>query len=242
KTAKECSVLGFDQYGDTDPIPSLLQLFYGDILAACVETKEAARQFSELTNALIFVLTRDPNKGDLATAELFAMLISTALSDPKLIDILQATDSAGQNLILIGNLSVTLLNSDAMQSSVLAKGIYDFRVKTKGENHEDTLLAAHKLSTSLIALGRYQDARLLHEKTFKARVKLYGFEHPLSLRSASGLAFTLFAMGERQKAISLQEQVYRASLKINGEDHNQTRTALNNLNEMKTGTSASSRR
>jgi tetratricopeptide (TPR) repeat protein len=242
KIAKECSNLAFDQFGDSDPIPCLLQLFYGDILARCGESKEAARQLSELTNALIFALVSDPKKGHPAAAELFATLVDTALSDSKLTDALQASDSDGRNLVLISNLSVTLLNNDAMQSSVLAQGIYDFRAKTKGEDHEDTLLAAHKLSSCLIASGRYQDARPLLEKTFQTRVKLYGFEHPLSLRSASGLAVALFSMGERQKAVSLQEQVYRASLKINGKEHDQTRVALNNLNEMRTQKPASSSR
>ena len=240
--AKECSSLAFDQFGDTDPIPCLLQLFYGDILARCGETKEAARQLSQLANALIFALVSDPKNGHPVAAELFATLIDTALSDSKLMEALQASDPDGRNLILISNQSATLLNSDPTQSLALAKGVYDFRAKTKGENHEDTLLAAHKLSSSLIRLGRYQDAKLLLEKTLQARVALYGFEHPLSLRSASGLAVALFSMGERQKAVSLQEQVYRASLKINGKEHDQTRIALNNLNEMKTQKPASSSR
>jgi hypothetical protein len=186
-------------------------------------------------NALGYAILRGMPHGDREASEAVALLAATALAGRQLLKVVKQFDAERGNLISIGNASVSLMNREREQAHLLAKAVYDIRLRTKGFQHEETLLAAHKYCASLAALRQYREARALSEKVFRQREKMHGFAHVLTLRSAGAFAQILFASGDRKKALALQERVCRASLEINGREHEQTRIALNNLGEMQKG-------
>jgi hypothetical protein len=74
-----------------------------------------------------------------------------------------------------------------------------------GDDHPDTLVAAHDHATHLRASGEYQQARALDEDTLGRRRRVLGEDHSDTLASAHNLAVDLGALGKYQWARILSE-------------------------------------
>jgi hypothetical protein len=56
-----------------------------------------------------------------------------------------------------------------------------------GDDHPDTLTAAHDLANRLAELGEHERARALHEDTLDRRRRILGDDHPNTRRSVAFL-------------------------------------------------------
>ena len=119
------------------------------------------------------------------------------------------------------------------------------RRRVLGEDHPDTLAAAHGLAVSLRAAGglpgtltsfpgslasslhrgEQQAARELDEDTLVRRRRVLGEDHPDTLASASNLVMTLERVSEDQAARELAEDILARRRRLLGEDHPDTLAA-----------------
>ncbi|MEU3456589.1 FxSxx-COOH system tetratricopeptide repeat protein [Micromonospora sp. NPDC006766] len=81
----------------------------------------------------------------------------------------------------------------------------------------------------LRALGRFEAARRLDEKTLRQQEELIGENHPYTLMTAGGYAADLRALGRYREALERDLRTYAASVEVFGEDDRRTLTAANNL-------------
>jgi len=91
-----------------------------------------------------------------------------------------------------------------------------------GEDHPDTLSAAHHLAVDLRRLGEHDRARDLDQDTLTRRRRVLGEDHPDTLRSAHNLAFDLRELGEHERARDLDEDTLRRRRRVLGDDHPDT--------------------
>jgi tetratricopeptide (TPR) repeat protein len=98
-----------------------------------------------------------------------------------------------------------------------------------GEDHPDTLHSANNLASGWRALGKYQQARILHEDTLTRRRRVLGEDHRATLGSAYSLARDLRALGDYRQARTLNEDTLARYPRVLGEDHPATLTSANNL-------------
>jgi len=95
-----------------------------------------------------------------------------------------------------------------------------------GQDHEDTLMAAHYLAWSLLETGRYAEARVLNQDTWERRRRVLGEGHPETLNSAHNLALVLRLLGDLRAARDLNQDTWQRHRQAHGPDHRNTlRTA-----------------
>jgi len=229
--ASTCAFRSAEVLGDDHPIGTLLRFFHGVLLARTGNTDAALLQFTQVINALVFAIVSNMPDGDEIAAELIGVVLEAMLADATLHTALARFLEQGEDLVAISNAGTSLLNSKPRQSCHLAKAVFEVRKFSKGKNHDDTLLAAHKLAMAHSALGDYAAARPLAQDTYEQRKERYGFGHALTLRAAGAYAVALLKTGSRQEALALQHQICLTSIEINGPDHPQTKIALNNFLE-----------
>ena len=78
-----------------------------------------------------------------------------------------------------------------------------------GQDHKDTLMAAHYLAWSLLELGRYAEARVLNRDTWERRRRVLGEGHPDTLNSAHNLALVLRLLGDLRAARDLNQDTWQ---------------------------------
>ena len=78
-----------------------------------------------------------------------------------------------------------------------------------GQDHEDTLMAAHYLAWSLLELGRYAEAHDLNRDTWERRCHVLGEGHPDTLNSAHNLALVLRLLGDLRAARDLNQDTWQ---------------------------------
>ena len=105
--------------------------------------------------------------------------------------------------------------SENERSRQLDEQLLHTRRRTLGEDHPDTLTAAHWLAVDLSHLGEHEQARALAEDTLTRRRRTLGPDHPDTLKSAYRLAVDLYELGEHQQACALDDDTltrYRRTL------------------------------
>jgi len=98
-----------------------------------------------------------------------------------------------------------------------------------GEDHEDTLAAAHHLAWALLEMGRYAESRDLNQDTLDRRRRVLGEDHPETLYSAHNLAITLRKLGEVEAARDLDQDTFDRHRRVLGQDHRSTLRSANIL-------------
>jgi DNA-binding CsgD family transcriptional regulator/transcriptional regulator with XRE-family HTH domain len=97
-----------------------------------------------------------------------------------------------------------------------------------GEDHQDTLMAAHYLSWTMLDTGQYSEARDLGEDTLIRRRRVLGEDHGDTLNSAQNLAVALRKLGEVEAARDLNHDTLIRKRRVHGQDHPSTlRSATN---------------
>jgi hypothetical protein len=105
--------------------------------------------------------------------------------------------------------------SENERSRQLDEQLLHTRRRTLGEDHPDTLTAAHWLAVDLSHLGKHEHARALAENTLTRRRETLGPDHPDTLKSAYRLAFDLHALEKHEQARALDDDTlsrYRRTL------------------------------
>jgi len=219
-------------FGDAHPITCLVQFLCCELLARANDADHAAQQFTRVASTLVSVITSALPEGDEGAAHLLDDLFAILAADPKLLPVLAGFDHDEANLKSLSDLATPLLASQPDQARLLMQAVLTTRRLTKGGDHDDTLLAAHKLCAALMSLEDYPAAEALARDTFERRVRRHGPGHALAQRAGGAFAVALFKGGHRREGLALQHQIYQASRAAHGEEHQQTRTALSNLLEM----------
>jgi hypothetical protein len=88
-----------------------------------------------------------------------------------------------------------------------------------GDNHSDTLLAAHLLANCLHEVGAFEQARRLNEDTLARRRRVLGDEHLDTQRTAHNLATDLRALGEVDAALQMHQDAVAYRERTLGDDH-----------------------
>lgn len=118
---------------------------------------------------------------------------------------------------------------DYRKSVLWGERLADYRIRTLGEKHPDTLSALNNLAQTYSSLGNFRKAKEMQEKVYTLRCEILGKEHPDTLTALSNLASTYGDLGNPQKEVELAEKAYTLRRKTLGEDHPDTLLSLNNL-------------
>jgi hypothetical protein len=224
-----------------DPVtaysPSMAPFHYLRVLIMILggEHEYAARAFAEVLNALLFDLATKLPVGDRLSADAILYLVQSAANDIQVVGILKRLNEIGKYYKSFSNLATDLMSRDPIASYPLVKAAYVGRKSAIGPNHDETLLAAHKLAIVLGVLGQHPAALELNRYVFEQRESRYGFKHVLTLRSANVYANALFNCSEREAALALMRKAVEASIRLSGANHQQTRILQNNLEQLEHG-------
>ena len=145
-----------------------------------------------------------------------------------------ALNPGGTNDEAVRDLAVSAVwylyrRGDGRAAYDLAQQFYTRWRDQLGSDHQSVLAAAASLGAGLIAVGRYSEARRLHEDTLERRRRMLGEDHPDTLISASTLAVDLRMLGEYQAARELDEDTLGRRRRMLGEDHPETLTSASQL-------------
>lgn len=106
---------------------------------------------------------------------------------------------------------------DPATAAELAGGLVRKWTERFGEAHEDTLAAGRQLGIALRLLGRYREAREVHQHTYDLLRQTMGEDHEDTLAVGNLLARDLRAVGEFGQARSINAEIYRRSLVVMGQ-------------------------
>lgn len=110
-----------------------------------------------------------------------------------------------------------------------AQRLYDYRLRTLGETHLDTINALSNLAYAYDESGNYEKALDIKKKVYALRCKVLGERDSATLVSLNNLAYTYREIGDYPKAIELGEKVCAIRCEMLGEKHPDTLISLNNL-------------
>ena len=96
--------------------------------------------------------------------------------------------------------------------------VLTIREKDLGEEHLDTLNAAHFLA-NVYHFGQREKAEALYERVFASRYKLLGPEHPDTLSTANNLAIVYRLTKRYRDAIRMYQPVLELRVKQLGDEH-----------------------
>jgi serine/threonine protein kinase/tetratricopeptide (TPR) repeat protein len=107
-----------------------------------------------------------------------------------------------------------------------ARALYS---RNLGPYHPDTLRSMHDLARCYLDLGRYADARKLHEETLALQRAGLGRDHPETLRSMHSLANSYAALRRRAEARQLREETLALRKARLGPHHPDTLASMYSL-------------
>ena len=111
----------------------------------------------------------------------------------------------------------------------LQKSILTRRLKKRGPDDRDSLIAMHNLATSYRELGNYGKAEDLMERVVEAMGRLFGPDCPECLNSESLLVRIYLEMGKWEEAEKLGTEVLEVSARLYGFEYVVTLNLLKNL-------------
>ena len=111
----------------------------------------------------------------------------------------------------------------------LQEQVHDYRLKTHGPEHPDTLAAVNDLAAYYFDAGRRDEALKLFEEVLALRRKVLGPEHPETLTAMNNLAASYSVAGRKDEALKMREEVLALSRKVLGPEHPDTLRAMHNL-------------
>ena len=93
------------------------------------------------------------------------------------------------------------------------------------------LSSVSHLGSVLSSLGKYDEAKVMHQRALKGREKVLGLEYPDMLVSIANLAFMLKSQSRNEEAISLMKNCVQLQKQILGPQHPDTESSLKAMNE-----------
>ncbi len=140
-----------------------------------------------------------------------------------------ATERPGLRWMACNACWYLLARGDTRTARDLAAGLHQQWRDRLGDDHENTLTAAHYLSWALRDMGRYVEACELDEDSLARSRRVLGDDHPDTLASANDLAADLRGLGEHQAARELDEDTLARCRRVLGDDHPSTLASASNL-------------
>lgn len=128
-----------------------------------------------------------------------------------------------------GNLQTMGRNDEAR---ALLEPAYAASVSLRGEDHPETVEAAHNIGVLLRDMGRIDEALSWLEPAVARSRKVLGDDHPSTLRSANVLASVYRDGRDFARAEALYNQVLERRLRVLGEENTSTRVTMGNLGQL----------
>ena len=138
-------------------------------------------------------------------------------------------------LVAQGNLATTYGQLGNLEKSLsIQRDVYSGRLKLQGEEHQETLLAANNLSTSLIGLRRFEETKSLLRKTMPVARRVLGEGYDTTLRMRWCYAMALFfddgaTLADLREAVETLEETERTARRVLGGAHPFTAGIANSL-------------
>jgi tetratricopeptide (TPR) repeat protein len=142
---------------------------------------------------------------------------------------LATTENSGLRWMASNGCRYLLARGDTHTAHNLADHLRQQWRARLGADDQDTLAVTHYLGWALREMGRYAEARDLHQDTLERRRRVLGEDHPDTLTSANNLANDLYRLGEVQAARDLYQDTLERRRRVLGEDHPDTLTSASNL-------------
>jgi len=107
------------------------------------------------------------------------------------------------------------------QATSLRQGVHSGRLKLNGEEHRETLRAAHNYALSLVALRRFQEAKQLIRKSLSVAQRALGESHQLTLKMRSLYASALClvegaTLSDLREGVTMLEDADRVARRVLG--------------------------
>jgi tetratricopeptide (TPR) repeat protein len=107
--------------------------------------------------------------------------------------------------------------------------VLEYRRRTLGPEHFDTLDAMSNLAEAFRYIGQDEKSLELHEQVLEMRGKSQGAEHRETLNAISKVAYCCFRLGQTERAISLLEKTLEQQRRLLGADTEDTLSTMNCL-------------
>ncbi|WP_433824460.1 FxSxx-COOH system tetratricopeptide repeat protein [Actinoplanes sp. CA-015351] len=126
--------------------------------------------------------------------------------------------------------AVCLLNRGSLDECLtLAEQLHEIWSRRYGVEEHTTLQVAFVLGCGYLAVGRWEDAKKINERTYQARLRLLGPDDPHTHDIANELAASSLRLGEVEGAIALLREVVGKRQQANGGDDTVTLRYTGNL-------------
>jgi hypothetical protein len=154
-------------------------------------------------------------------AQLMPHLLAESLAD---------TNDPALRWVVCDACSYLLDRGDIRAGHDLAYELHQRWRERLGEDHENTLAAAHHLAWALQGMGSYPKARELDEDTLVRRRRVLGDDHPQTLISANSLAIDLRNLEQQLETARLLDQdTLDRRRRVLGDDHPHTLISATSL-------------
>jgi len=184
------------------------------------EQATVARQCTEAILA-----ANDPgNPGNPATWPRWAQLMPHLLAAN-----LAATGNPALRWMACNACVYLLFRGDTRTAHNLARRLHQQWRQLLGGDDHDVLAIAHYLAWTYREMGRYSEARDLHQDTLNRIRRIHGADHPRTLATASDLATDLRRLGEVEAARDLEQDTLDRRRRVHGPDHSDTLASATNL-------------
>jgi tetratricopeptide (TPR) repeat protein len=121
------------------------------------------------------------------------------------------------------------VRGDLLGSKELAERAASAWQPRLGDDNVWLLRVRRELATTLLSLGRYEDARRILEDIIVRLQRTVGEKHPYTLMARRSLPAALRGLGQYRDAYKIDAEIYPEWRATHGEDHHETLKSANNL-------------
>ena len=115
------------------------------------------------------------------------------------------------------------------QSGNLFQWSFEGQQKHLGDDHLDTLEAAHNMARVFYSQGEYSKALEWYQRALDGREKTLGKDHPSTLITVNNMAVVFDSQGEYSKALEWYQRALDDREKTLGKDHPSTLETVHNM-------------
>jgi tetratricopeptide (TPR) repeat protein len=139
-------------------------------------------------------------------------------------------ESSRERFVLLEKIGLCLVvDGKYVEAEEMQSRVFEWRKRTLGEEHPDTLRSANNLAEALERAGNYREAERLNWGAFEGMKKVLGREHPSTLTSMANLASTYRNQGRWKEAEELEVQVMETRKRVLRQEHPDTLMSMANL-------------
>lgn len=211
------SLAKIDHRSDTLQLHRLVQLVLRNKLGP--EDQERVRHTAHLLLA-----NRDPKQPDSVD---YWSRYAEMLPHIRAVDARNCTDRWVRRMA-INAVNYLFAFGDPAGALEMARDYAEFWTEKLGEKHADTLVISRWWGRMLRALGRFEEGRIVAERTLALMKETLGETHEETLLTMHGVASDLRAKGDFEGARQMNESAYLSALDRFGDEDPDTLAAANN--------------